>query len=157
MSAMKMIEYRGGLVKFRIPEPWIEEREEDGTGVFYQMGFDTGVFRVTVFSGTPRVPGDLPAAYELVQSRAAKLGGTAAELPNGNGLLRYVSEMVEEGKEIIQYFWDLAHVVPPDRCRIAMFCYTVLKSQIGEAGIQQDLEMLEREISDAQFAEVAAG
>jgi len=152
MSSMKVVEYRGGLVKFRIPEPWIEDREEDGTGVFYQMGFDTGVFRVAVLSYAPPFPRELPTAYQLVRSRAAKLGGTAAELPNGNGLLRYVSEMVEEGKEITQYFWDLANVVPPDRCRIAMFCYTVLKSQIDEPGIKQDLEMLEREISNAQFA-----
>ncbi|MGH9838754.1 MAG: hypothetical protein ACREEM_08220 [Blastocatellia bacterium] len=154
MSSMKVVEYKGGLVRFRIPEQWIEEREDDDTRVFYQMGFDTGVFRVAVFSYAPPFPRELPTAYQLVRSRAAKLGGTAAELPNGNGLLHYVSEMVEEGKEITQYFWDLANVIPPDRCRIAMFCYTVLKSQIGEPAIKQDLEMLEREISNAEFGEV---
>jgi hypothetical protein len=136
MSSMKVINFRGGRGRFRVPESWIEEREDEATDVFYQMGFDTGVFRVAVFNCGARGNGELPTAYEVVQSRAAKLDGNATALPNGNGLLSYASEMVEQGKEIVQYFWDLAHVILPDRCRVAMFCYTVLKSQVEDPAIQ---------------------
>ena len=155
MSLMKSIDYRGGLVRFRIPQDWIEGREDDGSGVFYRLGFDTGVFRVALLTFPPPFPRELPSAYELVHSRAMKRGGTATALPNGNGLLRSVAELVEQGKEITQYYWDVANVVPPDHASVAMFSYTVLKSQVEERGILEDLEMLHIEISNCQFAEAA--
>jgi hypothetical protein len=153
MSLMKSIEYHGGLVKFRVPEHWIEAQEDEITTVLYQMGLDTGNLRVMVRVFPPPFPRELPSAYELVHSRAAKLDGTAEALPNGNAVLRYVAEMVEEGKEITQYFWDVAHIVPPERARVAMFCYTVLKSQVEDPAIVADLEMLHAEIRDCEFGD----
>jgi hypothetical protein len=149
---MKTIEYRGGLLSFRVPHHWIEEQEDDGSGVFYQMGLDTGVLRVAVLTFPPPFPSKLPSAYELVRSRAAKRGGTATELPNGNALLRYGYEYVEAGKEITQYYWDVANVVPPEHCLVAMFSYTVLKSQVEEPGIVEEIAMLHTEISNCHFA-----
>ncbi len=149
---MKTIEYRDGLVSFRVPQHWIEGREDDGTGIFYQMGLDTGVLRVAVLTFPPPFPRKLPSAFEFISSRAVKRGWTATELPNGNALLRYVYEYVEAGKEVTQYYWDVANIVPPDHCLVAMFCYSVLKSQIEEPGIIEEVEMLHAEISNCQFA-----
>ncbi|HMI53316.1 MAG TPA: hypothetical protein VK525_17510 [Candidatus Saccharimonadales bacterium] len=38
---LKTINYRGGVVRFRIPADWVEEYEEAGGGTFYKPGDNT--------------------------------------------------------------------------------------------------------------------
>ena len=41
-TPVKTINYRGGVVRFRVPADWQEEYEDAGGGTFYAPGDDTG-------------------------------------------------------------------------------------------------------------------
>jgi hypothetical protein len=45
-SFLKTINYRGGVVRFRIPADWTEEYEDVGGGTFYKPGKNTGTLRL---------------------------------------------------------------------------------------------------------------
>jgi len=47
---MKTIEYRGGVVSFRIPSKWKEEYEEKGGGTFYEPVQDSGTLRLNIIT-----------------------------------------------------------------------------------------------------------
>jgi hypothetical protein len=49
-APLKVITYRGGLVRFRIPAAWREEYEDAGGGIFYAPGDDTGTLRISVLT-----------------------------------------------------------------------------------------------------------
>ena len=42
---LKTVNYRGGVVTFRIPAHWREEYGADGGGIFYDTAPDAGTFR----------------------------------------------------------------------------------------------------------------
>ena len=51
-ASLKTINYRGGVVRFRIPASWNEEYEEAGGGTFYAPGDDSGDAAGIEFPGT---------------------------------------------------------------------------------------------------------
>ncbi len=69
LPSWKTIEYRGGLVTFRIPSDWVEEYEADGGGAFYAEKPDSGTLRLNV--NTLRSPSPIDARNDRGTSAAA--------------------------------------------------------------------------------------
>ena len=57
---LKTINYRGGIIRFQIPNDWVEEYEDVGGGTFYKPGDDTGTLRVNVMIRCWRILQALP-------------------------------------------------------------------------------------------------
>src|SRR5262245_49372554 len=71
---LKVINYRGSVVRFRIPAGWNEEYEEDGGGTFYLPGDESGTLRLNVLTlEGPEKQRQLPeAAAKILAPDAAK-------------------------------------------------------------------------------------
>lgn len=150
MTSWKTIEYRGGLVTFRIPREWVEEYEPDGGGIFYAEGPDAGTLRLNV--GTFRSPSPIDArtTEELLRPRAESRGLSVRPLPGGNTAISYSEAAEEDGVALVIHTWEVANAVPPFHARIALFSFTTLASQ--QEGVSDDLEWLDREICACRFA-----
>jgi hypothetical protein len=144
---MKAIQYRGGVVRFRIPADWREEYGEDGGGTFYPERERAGTLRLSIltFEGP-----DIPGREELL--RALRRGGVPEWLPTGNALAAYTSEAEENGVPLTVSFWELANGVAPRHLRVAVFSYTVETADATSAEVQADIKLLDAEIRAATFA-----
>ena len=68
---MKVINYRGGLIKFRIPQKWIEEYEDAGGGTFYEDHPESGTLRVNVLTIEANQENDnIESTYEDIKSNS---------------------------------------------------------------------------------------
>jgi hypothetical protein len=63
---MKQIDYRGGIVRFLIPESWVEEYEDAGGGTFYEDRPGCGTLRLNVI--TAKKPADAPDAKRALMA-----------------------------------------------------------------------------------------
>jgi hypothetical protein len=149
---MKEIAYRGGVVRFRIPTDWREEYEPEGGGTFYSPDPNAGTLRLNVL--TARSPKPLDPARPEDVLRAQGRPKPIELLPEGRALTSYKEETSEEGKSIVLYFWELAHVLPPNHAEIAIFSFTVRSEQVQDEAVKRDLAMIGAEIRDARFAHV---
>src|SRR5689334_13897652 len=120
MVDLKTIDYRGGIVRFRVPASWKEEYEEDGGGLFYADEPDSGTFRLNLLT----FEGPKAAGRDDLLS-AVKGRGTAEWLETSNALAAYSVEMEEDETPITIFYWKLASAAPPRHLRIAVFSYTV--------------------------------
>jgi hypothetical protein len=144
---MKVIVYRGGVLRFRIPAGWHEEYEEDGGGTFHSGDERSGTLRLSIL--TFEGPG-IPGREELL--RTLSRGGVPEWLPTGNALAAYTSEAEEDGVPLTVSFWELANGVAPRHLRLAVFSYTVETADATSAAVQADLRLLDAEIRAATFA-----
>jgi hypothetical protein len=103
----KEIIYRGGVVRFFIPKHWSEEYEEDGGGIFYEPGDETGTLRLNVLSFLTK--GDVSTRYlfEIVQKRMVENSGQIEVLPNDRFLLKYSFRKSENGEDLVFFIGKL--------------------------------------------------
>ena len=47
---MKQVSYRGGIIKFEIPDHWVEEYGENGGGTFYEDAPDSATLRLNLLT-----------------------------------------------------------------------------------------------------------
>lgn len=152
LTRLKKIVYRGGLITFLIPEQWAEEYVEDGGGIFYWDSEDSSTLRVNVLTfSAPDESAMIDVDLET-KRKAANVNGNARKLDNGNALVFYDQESVEDGHEIILRYWEVYNVVASNNLRIAVFSYTLLKSQFNQQHFINEIEMLDREIGNVLFA-----
>lgn len=152
---MKSIEYRGGVVTFRIPADWVEEYGDRGGGTFYRNVPDAGTLRlhVTTMANdnlvTPEFVYDEVASTwnDKILSSDAKL----ERLPNGNTMIRYRKNSFSWFKRIVLHFWEVYNAVPPHHMRIALFSYTILRAQETDPRTLAELNLLDGEIRAAAF------
>ena len=150
-ESLKEINYRGGVVKFKIPSNWKEEYEENGGGIFYEDAPDTGTLRLNIITmqAPPDVKGNLP-----VQALSGISGVDQKNiemLANGNALAHAVQRSEEQGTKITLYWWYLANHVPPSYVRMANYSYTILTSKENDKQTKAELELLEEQIKNAVF------
>ena len=147
----KTINYRGGIVIFRIPAKWREEYEPQGGGAFYDDNPDSGTLRLNVI--TAKAP--MPITAESGPDILAGLVGTS-ELPetlaNNCALVRYDQRAEEQGHPLLITCWSVAQPLPPSHARVATFSYTMRAHQRKDPQFQAELDMLDREIRAATFA-----
>ena len=155
-SKLKTIDYRGGVVRFRIPADWVEEYEDAGGRTFYKPGDNTGTLRLNVLSGTTP-PGKLAtAAYlaEQLPGDAAKYGVATIPLGESAVMVRYNMPGEERGQPLKIRSWRIFQALPPSNLRHAMFTYTLLADQFDQPGSVAEMELLDREIAALELAPV---
>jgi hypothetical protein len=146
--ALKSIEYRGGVVKFRIPADWVENYEPEGGGEFFEDGHDTPTLRLNVLT----MQG--PAATSETAADALKKYGPVERRNDGTALVRYSKQVDEEGTPIRIRYWQIAQPLPPRHLRILVFSLTSLESEEDAPALKATLALLESEIAAAELAPI---
>lgn len=151
---LKTINYRGGIVRFRIPENWVEEYEDAGGGTFYAPGDDTGTLRLSVLTmESPRGKAVDPiTAAEVLQEGVQKYGASVVPLRAGIALIQYDLPAVERGHSLNIRYWRVAQSLSPRHVRLAIFSYTLLADQFNDPTFQDELDVIDREIRAAELA-----
>ena len=150
--SFKMISYRGGIARFKIPANWREEYETSGGAMFYEDLPNSGTLRVSVIGFQSDKP-NLPADFAFASLN--DLGGSrvVGRLPQGRAIARYDKCLTEEGRELLVRYWEIAVPVPPRRLRIVVFSFTIPSSRAAEQAVQSELGMLDSSILNAEFSE----
>lgn len=148
---VKEVAYRGGIVKFWIPEDWVEEYELEGGGTFYKGGPDTGTLRLSVLTVRPPTAIDENSAAQTLALIREDGSGPVEMLPSGNAIKVAVNNGQEGGQTITLHWWHIANVVPPSHVRIAAFSYTVAPGQDNSPETLRDLEFLAFSLRNAKF------
>jgi hypothetical protein len=151
---LKTIVYRGGVATFRIPTDWQEEYEPSGGGTFYAPGDETGTLRLNVTTVRVRADRILDAhdAEDFLLQFSAKYRVPVQTLRPGVAMIRYDLPAAERGHKLLIRYWQIAQVIPPHHIRQSLFSYTILARLSDDWLIQQELAMLEGEVSAATFA-----
>jgi hypothetical protein len=150
---MKTINYRGGVLRFRIPSSWREECDDYSGGMFYDDAPDSGTLRVSVT--TLKTPPDWHgSAVGLLDDIRGSTGHDPGDVVvvGANAYARYARRAIEDGTELALFYWVFANPVPPDSARIVHFSYTVLASRADSDDTQRELAMLHDEIVKTEFA-----
>ncbi len=142
---MKSIDFGDGLARFRVPAHWQEEYEENGGGTFFADDPDAGTLRLSVLTFSKRHKSP-PSAKELLSRRAEDSGSEIELLNDGNAMIHYVSDSVEDGEALRMFWWEVATIVDSAYCAIAIFSYTLLAQQAQDERFAAEIEMLDREI-----------
>ena len=149
---LKKIAYRGGIIDFSIPRTWIEEYGDEGGGVFYEDAEDSGTLRVNVMTFASNRNSEAIDVDVEAKTKAKENNGVAIILDDGNALVKYEKDALENGENLKITFWEVYNPVPQNHLRIAVFSYTLLSSQFDLPNFQQELELLDREIANVRFA-----
>lgn len=148
---MKMIEYRGGVVSFRIPSHWTEEYEENGGGTFYEDSPDSGTLRLNILT-FKNSTGKLPnCGYDEMARKPTAEGAEIVRLPSGDGMKKYRDQIIESGEPLDLYYWEIAHIAPPDKYYLAVFSWTILTVQSGVKKFQDEIQMITHELQQIKF------
>jgi hypothetical protein len=148
---LKTINYRGGVVTFRIPSHWHEDYFADGGADFYAEAPDSPTFRLSVITLQSPLPITANSAPDmLAKLRQASYG--IERLPSGLALIRYTHPDEDRGHRLLTTYWLVASPLPPSHARLASFSCTILERQQHNSSIQATIQMLDREIRSATFA-----
>ena len=155
-NELKTIVYRGGVVRFRIPADWEEEYEPAGGGMFYAPGDETGTLRlaITTFGAPAGKTLDVDDAEGFLAPFPSKYGVAVQPLRPGVAMIRYDLPASDRGHALKIRYWHVAQVIPPGHVRQSLFSYSVLEKLFDDRLLRQEMELLEREISVAEFAPV---
>lgn len=148
----KTIEYRGGVVTFRIPRDWVEKYDPEGGGEFYSTGPSSSTLRLNLhLYGTPS-PVDRESAGEILRRLAKDLSCDCIvhPMPSGDAYIKHVFQGQEDGTPLVFYCWIVANVIPPLHHRLAVFTFTTVALEREQA--LRDIKWLEREIRNCRFA-----
>jgi hypothetical protein len=154
-AALKMINYRGGVVRFRIPSHWVEEYDDIEGGTFYDPGKTCTLRLSIVLYSTP--PDDLvapDAAAKALTPIAAQYGVQPVLREDGVAIARYDLPAKEQGHQLMIRFWTFGQALPPDHFRTASFSYTLLASEFEQPEAVAELALLDRELTSCEFASV---
>ncbi len=148
---MKTIEYRGGVVSFKIPANWVEEYEPNGGGTFFENSPDSGTLRLNILT-FEAPPDKLPdCGYDKLIADPNKKGAELIRLPSGDGLKRYMENVEEDGDKLNIYYWEVSHCAPPRKYYIAIFSWTISEVQSKMGKFRNDIKMINGEITKIKF------
>lgn len=151
---MKLVNYRGGIVKFRIPDTWEEEYEDEGGGTFYDDTDDSGILRLNILTFRSKSQLGANAAVESLQDEARSYSTEVEALPDQNSaIISYRQTSRDDGEDLVIYYWHIANIVPPYHCRIAIFSYCILAQREHEPAMIKELAMLNKSLRECVFSE----
>ena len=147
----KVINYRGGVVRFIIPELWTEEYEEEGGATFYEPGDDTGTLRLSVlsFETDKDVKSDHPKS--VFEKRKIENNAIVESLTDGKYLLKYIKLAEENGEALLMYYWEVARMISTRKTNIAVFNYTISELQATDEKIKSEVSYLDEFIKHVRF------
>jgi hypothetical protein len=73
-------------------------------------------------------------------------------LPENNAIIYYTEDSEEDGEQILMHYWEIANPVAPDHARLAIFSYTILRTQANNPDIQDTIKLLNSEIEQCIFS-----
>jgi hypothetical protein len=146
--ARKEIVFAEGQLRFEVPADWVETREADGGGAFYDPARPGGTLRVKAMTFTTEEDLSQVTALGQLEDMEAEPGQTLEALPNGNALRAHREMTDASGEANVLHVWLLASIDPPHRMRLAVFSFTVPKHD--EAA--EVIATLGHEIRQARFA-----
>lgn len=149
--ATKEVADQAGIVRFNLPEGWVEEIEPEGGVMFYGTEEDAGTLRSTVITASS--PTDIASdePIDLLKGVSGVDPTTIVLLANGNAIGSSVTHSSENGTPITLFWWYLTNAVPPRHIRLATFSYTVLTEDENTERTVDEVKMLEQSIRDARF------
>jgi hypothetical protein len=154
-GAMKLISYRGGVVRFAIPDAWLEEYEEEGGATFYDDRPDAGILRLNVITAQEPPNAAMRSGTDRLLAIFKKSPRTPTAslrvLDNGNVLYAYTDQAFEDGEDLLMYFWEIANRIDENHIRLAIFSFAILASQDANMQTTQQIAMLHQELSRAEF------
>jgi hypothetical protein len=148
---MKTINYRDGVVEFRIPASWKEEYADADGGIFFDDRPDSGTLRLKLITVTTPSEINRGSAIELLKA-LRQVQGQAVALPSGNAWAKFTESSVDRGQKIKTFYWFVSNPVPPRHARLATFSYTILEAQEHAPKVAQELQILDQEIRTAEFS-----
>jgi len=146
----KTINYRGGILNFRIPASWKEEYEPQGGGTFYEDTPDSGTLRLNVMTAKAPMPITLESAPDILAG-LVRSSADPEPLANNCALVRYEQRAEEQGQPLHITHWSVAQPLPPSHARIATFSYTMRAHQRNDPQLMAEVDMLDREIRAVTF------
>lgn len=148
---MKTIEYRGGVISFRVPAHWQEEYSTKGGGMFYDDQPQSGTLRLNVL--TFKAPeGRLPIdGYHYITAKGAASGERLSRTERGDGIKFSKKLTEEEGEKLVLCTWELVHCAPPEKLYVAVFTWTTSAAQGNDAKLQKEIQSIDAEIKKACF------
>jgi hypothetical protein len=141
----KTVVYKGGIITFSIPNAWLEEYPPTGGATFYEDREDSGTFRLNVLKFQSDGPSE-----QMIQDLIRKQG--YKQLREDLAIRSETKSILEDSEMLEIYTWNVAIPVPPSSIRLAVFSYTVLKTQSTERSVQQEIEFLANSIFDADYS-----
>jgi len=147
----KTINYRGGVLRFRIPSEWAEEYEDAGGGMFYEPGDDTGTLRVnvTTMEGPQDKNLNVDGLVRQFSSAPEFFGAIPVRLRDDAIIFRYDMPGEESGRTITVHCWSILQVVAPRNFRHVLFTYTLPPDTPPCAA---EMDVLDREIAAVQLS-----
>ena len=174
VAPMKDIAFADGQIRFRVPASWVEGKEKDGSGAFFDESREAGTLRLKLmtFTSDDDLAGHIAfdelenaieravvlckgtriEAKHLPASMDPEPGQKLEALPNGNALRSHREEAVANGERTLFHVWLLASIDPPHRMRLAVFSFTVTATDANDLDARRTVAAIEREIREAQFA-----
>jgi len=147
MSQLKSINFRGGLVRFYLPEAWQETIDKSGVSTFRDDASDGGMLRLNFLSFDSE--GRQPTA-DMIASLITKDG--FEKFQNGLAIKRSTTSSSEHGEKLEMRSWQVAVPVPPYAARLAIFSFTYLASRANDPAVERDVAMLEQSIGSGDFS-----
>jgi len=154
-SGMKAIIYRGGVVRFRIPEHWVEEYDEEGGGTFYDEDEEMGTLRINVLTleATDTARAEDDKLLQLLETIERPEPGKIRRLANGNAILTYQDRSdLDEEEPTLAWCWFVAAPVPPRHARLAIFTHTVPADLADDEDILETVALLDEELRACAFS-----
>ena len=146
---LKTINYRGGVVVFRIPASWREEYDPEGGGTFYEDKPNSGTLRLNVLS----FESTSEENWEQAVGRVFPAGSFEL-LPSGLNLRQYMLPG-EENDEILHiHRWEIAIPIPPKRFNLVCFAHTIIAGQESTPIIAAELKLVDLLVRSAEFGRV---
>ena len=154
MSAMKLINYRGGLARFYLPSNWVEEYDQDGRGTFFEDKPDSGTLRVSVMElDEPRDDlGPADTVYDVVAEISAT--DSIERLPGGVAVAQTRQTVFVDGSEILWHTWHIGIPVARTHFRIIIFTRAIRAVYQFDPHICRELAMLNRSIAEGAYPAV---
>ena len=141
----KVVNYRGGLVQFQIPESWTEEVGEANEGTFYEDTPDSGTLRLEVLTYKQ----ENGFSSEMVKSLIAKNGYES--LSGGLAIQESIDRTEEDGENITIYYWKVGSPFGKNELNIFCFSYTILTSQESLDPFKNEVTFIDSEVKNAMY------
>lgn len=148
---MREIRYNDGAVRFKIPEHWEEEYDEEGTGIYYKDAEDSGTLRVTMVAADAEEDESTQTAAEFVKSLDIYKGLKQATTSNKDVIIQHIERVTEEDTPLTFYFFDRVHRSKDDYFQIVHISWTIETRFEDEQHYKNDLKLVENLVQDLRF------
>jgi len=145
-----MISHCNGPLEFELPDDWTAEPDKEWGFIYYRKGDDDSALRVNVIIGKKS---DATASefYKTITDEQNKHPNSQLTYSNQRPILFHEKELIEDGCELKQYFWQTGNFIPPNCGQMATFSYTILRHRESDLQNIADIEALSKAVKSLKF------